>query len=322
MNKEDFPTLEKVKASIERLKKKEFPKYVAGTDVESFVKEVSAGIFDEFDFVINAAQPMKCNRPFLDFYRVRPFDAFKNIDLIREHSYPPMEIVGMGRCNFPNYPVFYCSNNAGTALLEVVRNIKGNSQKYCISKWKLIPTEEDLFFESFLQVQLPEENFFNLLKDNFSEKVKEPFEKEFKQPISLDQQDGLLEYFKYLHNCFVQDKNYSLSATLAHRTLYAPHNFRTDVLMYPSVQSLFKGVNLALNPNFVENNLKLCRLYIVDFELFNPQKGEIRITITKYAEVEKNVIMWKNIHPENEEYKKFINEDFGEMLESEYRKEK
>jgi hypothetical protein len=111
-----------------------------------------------------------------------------------------------------------------------------------------------------------------------------------------------------------------LSAALAHRTLYAPHNCRTDILMYPSVQSMFKGVNMALNPNFVENNLKLTRLYILEFEVFNPQSGEMRINISGYAEVEKNVIMWKTVNPDNDEYNKAIKEDFQSMFNSEFRK--
>lgn len=301
MNPDYFPSLNKVKAGIKKLKEKEFPVYREGIDVELFVEEITNEVFKEFDFVINAKQPTKCNRPFMDFFRVRAYDTFTNINLIREHSYPPIERTGMGRCNFPKFPVFYCSNDIGTALLEVVRNTKGDSKKYCISKWNLIQSEEELFFENFLQIQLPKENHFNILKENIAQKIKEPFEREFNKQMDKDQEAGLLEYLKYLHNCFIQDENYSLSAALAHRTLYAPHNCRTDILMYPSVQSMFKGVNMALNPNFVENNLKLTRLYILEFEVFNPQSGEMRINISGYAEVEKNVIMWKTVNPDNDE---------------------
>lgn len=314
MEPEKFPTVSEVKKSIERLNQKEFPKYEQESDVEDYVKKVTDEIFNEFDPMLNVKQPMKCNSSFCDFYRVRPLDTFSNINLIREHSYPPLDLVGMGRCNFPKLPVFYCSNNIGTSLFEVVKNINDNSRKYCVSKWELIPSEEDLFFESFLQVPLPPENYFNILKDGFSKKLSRPFEQSYNTELKKEQQEGMLEYFKYLDSCFIKDDDYSISATLAHRTLYAKHNLRTDILMYPSVQTKFTGVNFAIHPNFVENNMKLSRLYILNFEKHSTKEGLMNITFSKYAEVEKSVLIWKSINPKNEEHKKIIREDFGEMI--------
>jgi hypothetical protein len=316
----NFPEVHEVIKSIERLKLKVFPTYRDDLDVDSFVKEITNMLFEEFGFILNAKQPMKCDRSYFDFYRVRPVDGFKNINLIREHSYPPLDIVKMGRCNFPNYPVFYCSTNAGTSLLEVARNSKEVSKEYCISKWTLIKSEEEIFFESFLQIPLPAENYFGKLKDNFSERINASFKLSLDSDLSNEQIEGIMEYLKFLDNCFMNDKDYSLSASLAHRTLYANHNCRSDMLMYPSLQSMFKGVNLALNPNFVENNLKLTRLYIVNLIEFNSDEGLFNISISEYAEVEKNVMMWKKIQPENKVYMHLIQEDFGEIVNSEFRK--
>ncbi|HNV51788.1 MAG TPA: hypothetical protein PLH91_05220 [Tenuifilaceae bacterium] len=311
---ENIPKIDKVKQSIRKLKQTEFPRY-NGENVEDFVSIISNILEREFNLIPNIKQPFKCNSFLTKFFRARELDAISSINFIREHSYPPIDIVGMGRCNFPKYPVFYCSNNAFTALIEVIKNYKNKNKKFCISKWELIKTEEELLFESFLQVELPKENNFNMLKEKIQEKINLPFEKSFNQKLDKEREEGLLEYLKYLDSCFISDNNYSLSATLAYRALYANHNFRTDVLMYPSVQTLFKGVNLAMQPNFVENNLKLTRLYIVELDKQDLDSGKINLTFYKYAEVEKNIIMWKEISENLEHYHEIIKEDFGEEIE-------
>lgn len=318
MKPEDIPKIGEIKKSIERLKLKKFPTFKDHLKVEEFVKHINDELLNEFGFMLNPIHILNCKKSFISFFRVRPLDDFINIDLIGEHSYPPLNSVKMNRCNFPGFPVFYCSNNAGTALMEVVKNIKDKNKEFCIAKWQVIESNENFHFESFLQIPLPEENQFSFFNDNYSEKFNSAFRKSFNSDLTEEQKEGINEYLKYIASCFIQDYEYSISASLAHRTLYANHNFRTDIIIYPSVQSSFKGVNFALHPNFVENNLKLVRLYVCNFSEFDSLKNLIKISTTKYAEVEKNVIVWRNIHPENIEYENFINDDFGEVINSEY----
>ena len=320
MNIIDFPTKDKVISSIERLNAIDFPKYKGKTNVDSFVENITKMLTSEFGIILNTLKPFKQKDFKLSIFRVREMDSFSNINLVREHSYPPIHLTGMGRCNFPQFPVFYCSNDAMTALIEVVRNYVGSEKKYCISKWEIHPTDQELVFETFLQSELPVENHFKIFQKEIQERINEPFEKSFQEKLAPEKKDGLIEYLTYLDKSFINDKNYSISASLAHRSLYAGHNFRTDILMYPSVQTQFKGVNMALSPNFVENNLELKRLYEVTLDNYNPEKGEVKMTFHQYAEVEKNVIMWKRILTNDDTYNQTVKEDFGQYIKSNFKK--
>jgi len=88
--------------------------------------------------------------------------------------------------------------------------------------------------------------------------------------------------------------------------------------MYPSVQTVFKGTNLAIQPNFVENNMKLTRLYVLSFDKYDPLSGKIDLTFKKYGIVEKNIIKWKNISPNDSFYTQLIKEDFNTSMDGKY----
>ena len=316
MELEHFPKIEHVRKSILKLKKVGFPKYDGVLNVDDFIKEIEHILSQEFGLLINYLLPFKHNEFKLKYFRARALDTFENINIIREHSYPPLSITNMGRCNFPKYPVFYCSNDPMTALLEVERNNGVLDKKFCISKWELRPTDEKLFFQYFLSSPLPENNPFIALQKDLLKRINEPFEKSLN--ISLDEarKEGLIEYLTFLDNSFIEDDNYSLSASLAHRALYAHHNYRADILMYPSVQTQFKGVNMALNPNFVENNLILTRLYEVALEKYNAKTGKMNVTFYRYAKVEKNMIWWYDLSPDNKDYEQVLIEDFGHLMKN------
>ena len=133
-----------------------------------------------------------------------------------------------------------------------------------------------------------------------------------------DKKEGLMEYLQFLDNSFISDCDYSLSASLAHLALYSDHNLTTDILMYPSVQTRYKGVNMAIHPNFVENNMKITRFYITELNNYNPENGMINVSFTKYADIEKNYINWSNIFPEDKKWNNFIKEDFGHYMNSDF----
>jgi len=314
MDIENFPRIIDVKKAIERINKNGFPQYSTGTDVSEFVKRIEGILTREFGVLFNPITPIKHKALSLKIFRAREIKSSTNFNLIREHSYPPIDNTIMGRCNFPKLPVFYCSDNALTALIEVARNNRGESKKYYVSKWEIMEPEETLIFETFLQSKLPDDNLYKVFQKDIIEKVKEPFEKEFQKKFDLEREKGLLEYLSFLDSSFINDNDYSLSATLAHRTLYGNHNFRTDILMYPSIQTKLKGINLAIQPNFVENYLKLKRLYKVSLKNFDSKNGHVIITIHRYGIVEKSVIMWKDLVPSDNAYKEMIKEDFGEIL--------
>lgn len=251
MNIEEIPTKEEAIKAVKRLKKISFPIYKDGEDIEVFVKKISKIITSEFGFLFSTIKPIKVNEFISKLYRAREVELFTNINLIREHSYPPINNTRMGRCNFPKYPVFYCSDNPITAVLEIARNYENIEKEYCISKWERSNSNETLMFEHFLQTDLPEENQYISLRDGLKNDISSPFKKSLKKELKINQVDGILEHLKFLNSTFIHDSDYSISASLAQRSLYANHNCRTDVLMYPSVQTQHKGVNFAIQPNFV-----------------------------------------------------------------------
>jgi hypothetical protein len=318
MNIEDFHKISEVKESIERLKQTVFPEYKVKTNIEEYVKRITGMIESEFGFIPNIVYQFKNNEFLKRFFRARECDKIINIDLIREHSYPPISNVNMERCNFPELPVFYCSDDAMTAMLECAKNYGNSDNRYCVSKWEIIPTEDLLIFESFLHSDLPVENNYYDINVKMRRRIIDMFEEYMKISFDFEREEGLLEYLNFLDSIFIADNNYSISASLAYRNLYAKHNLRTDILMYPSVQTLKKGVNFAIHPNFVDNNLRLTRLYIIGLDNFNPDMSTVQTTIFKYAEVEKNVIMWKKIIPNDDHYNEIVKQDLGEMFNSKF----
>lgn len=310
-NYSNYPTLKQAQESIARLNQIQWPKYNETLTTDNFIETVQKIIFEEFEFLPNLLRIFKPKQFPLPFFRVRPMDTFTNIDLFTEHSYPPINIVNFGRCNFPKSPVFYCSNNSLVSLLEVVRENEYKKKNFCISSWELIDNEDDFVFQSFMHTEVDEGNSFSLLKKAEIEKINEPFE----NSLSEDQQLGFLEFIKFLHDSFINDKIYSLSATLAHRTLFFKHQLSTDILMYPSIQTRFKGVNMAINPNFVSSSMKLKRLYIVDLDEIDLTAGKFQMNIKKYATANRNGFDWKNVEPDSEDYKNLVLKDFGLVIE-------
>ena len=305
----DFPNLDEAKKAIERIKEKGFPDYDNSKTLNEYIKVVSDLITEEFGTLPNLLSILPRENFTMSIFRVRPLDSIKNIDLFSQHSYPPMNVVGFGRCNFPNFPVFYGSNNPLTALLEVARETGGLNKKYCISKWN-IESENDIIFQSFIQAKLIENSDFDELRESQRNRINEPF----KGKLTQGQCDGIILLLEFLDRCFITDTKYAVSSCLAHRALYSNHNLKTDILMYPSIQTQYTGINLAINPNYADNYMQINRLYIMELVKYNPETRKMKFSMTQYGEVKGNGINWKNINPEDKHYLKIIKEDFGDSL--------
>src|SRR5690606_6651130 len=107
----------------------------------------------------------------------------------------------------------------------------------------------------------------------------------------------------------------SISASLAHRTLNAKHNLATDILMYPSVQTKYKGVNMAIHPNFVDNMMRIQRFYLIEVKKYNIDKNQFEISISKYADIVKNRIKWRDVIPDDKIYREYFKKDFKYVIE-------
>src|SRR6218665_852665 len=306
---ETFLTFEEAKSAIEKLKSCSWPEFKEDDDVDEYVKSIFEIITSEFKKYPNFLLPLKPKDFNFGIFRVREVSTNVNLNLFKEHSYPPPSVTKLGRCNFPKFPVFYGSTNPITALAETTRTENTLGRKFCISSWEIIKTNQTFVFESFLQTSLHPKNMFDLLAKMLVEKIDEPL-KELPQSQKL----GMLEFLKFTDDQFINDKNYNISASFAHRRIYGKHNMCTDILMYPSIQTGKQGVNLAINPNFVENHMRIKRFYIVEPQSYNHEKGSYNITIHKYGEIKKNVIFWKNLDPKDKLYQKYIKLDFKDSF--------
>ncbi|WP_179320899.1 hypothetical protein [Winogradskyella helgolandensis] len=305
----DFPNLNDAKEAIERIKEKGFPNYDNFKNHNEYIKVVSDLITEEFGNLPNLLSILPRKNFAMDIFRVRPLDDIQNINLFSQHSYPPINVVGFGRCNFPNYPVFYGSNNPLTALLEVARENGGTSKKYCISKWN-IESENDIIFQSFIQAKLIENSDYDGLRESQRKRINEPF----KGKLTQGQCDGIILLLEFLDTCFITDKKYAVSSCLAHRAIYSEHNLKTDILMYPSIQTQYTGINFAINPNYVDNYMQLNRLYIMELVKYNPETREMKFSLSQYGEIKGNGITWKNINPNDQNYLNIVKDDFNDLL--------
>ena len=307
---DNFPNLKETKNLIENLKNVSWPKVSDFKNFENYITLIEKEIFKGFEIIPNLKRNVKCSDFKLPIFRVRELNTFSNVDLFCEHSYPPINITIFGRCNFPANPVFYCSNNPMVALLEVIKKSEYKRRKFCISKWEIIDLNEKLIVESFVHSDLHNENHLKILKENEIEKLNESFKYDFDK----DKSEAILDFFKFLHTTFLNDDNYNLSAALAHRTLFAKHNLSTNILLYPSVQSSFEGLNMAINPNFVDNMMRVERLYIVELESFDIESGKFNLTFFEVGNLHNNIIFWKNFNPNDEVHKKCVKNDFNNIL--------
>lgn len=257
-----MPGLDDVLAAISEFRKDEW-QYTIGTDVDEYVAKMTKAFRDRFSYIPDMYVIHHGNKPLVSsMYRARAVDTFTDIRLICEHSYRPLCIcTELQRANFPHHPVFYASSFPYTALLETIKAHRSafESREYCISKWRIGRWDQTkialYLFESYSREGStnPESDALELLKEGFR----------FSGTPTRDQLQGFYEYCRFLHNSFLDDSSYSISAFLAHKALYSSHTHRPDMLLYPSVETKFKMFNFAVHPNYVDQNMTLDRACIL-----------------------------------------------------------
>ncbi len=307
------PSLELTTKAIKKLENFDWPQFnseIHQNNVEDFIKEIDEVLTKEFNIFPSLLQPIKIKDFKLNIFRAREVSTFQNINIFSEHLYPPPYFTGMGRCNFPKNPVFYGANHPGTALFEVIGDKDFSSNQFCIAKWEIKESKLELFLENYLRNNLPEENIFQELNSNLTDKL----DKTFKRNLDSDKKKALIKYLSFLDDCFINDSNYSLSAALAYRAIFRKHFTRTDILIYPSKQSLLKGVNFAVNPNFASNYLYIKRFYIVTVNSINKELGQFNISFNNYGVVERGLTIWNKITKKDNTFESLVIEDFGQSF--------
>jgi hypothetical protein len=312
INESEFPTMEQVEMGIKLLSNEKWDLYDESISIDDYINKIHARLTEYFKITINLVYPNNddITLPF-KFFRVRPLKEYKNINLIREHSYPPINSCNKPqRLNLPNYPLFYSSDNPMTALMEVIRN-NGilTNESYCISSWKLRDSN-GIKIIPFLYDDLPKGNPYR----EFGQISLKKTEEIFKLKLNADKISAIKMMLMFYSKIFKKDEFYSISSFLGHTHFYANHNFRADLFLYPSIQTQSQSTNIAIHPNCVDDKMFLKYLYVVKVKEIDFVKSAT-INIQHFGEVKDGIIYWKSLNSKEDSIKEIIDADFGIPIE-------
>lgn len=285
---ERLPSISEVRNSIQILQTEVWPAF------EDFktVNEYMAYFHQKFAKHFNK-QMLYFSKPVVNpaykFYRVRPLGDW-DISAVQEHSYPPSNFCRKNRANLPGHPVFYSSPNPSTALLETIRNNKLDVDKtYCLSMWTLKKRNQPFIVSPFI-LNVEDERYKKVSEKILTDRLKESLKN---SPHSGDM-ESFRAILEYLSSSFVHDdeQNYSISSFIGHSHLYMPHQVRTDLFIYPSIQSSMKAVNIAINPKTVDESLMMKYLLILNVTDLDMENNHIQFAVSHFgiADDKKNII--------------------------------
>lgn len=300
-----LPHIDDVKKSIEILKKEKWPAFEMFKTVEEFKDYFHQKFEEHFNQTMLYLVTPKNNLE-LKFYRARPYEDIKDKSSTAEYSYPPKKYCTKNRANLPGFPVFYSSTSPHVALLETIRNNhRENKDKvYCLGLWDVRKKKNFVVAPQIFDV----DNI--LLKDAAEKIINLRLRKALKNSPFENDWESYAEIIKYLADSFVRDneENYSISSFIGHSHLYMPHHLRTDFFIYPSIQSDKKGVNVAINPNTVDEHLEMKYLLILRVTEIALDKNHIQYSISEYGVNDGNKINIKPVTPWDETYAKVLRE--------------
>jgi len=223
-------------------------------------------------------------------YRVRMDSSMaktENISNVNTFSFPPKEFCKFnGRANLKHKPVFYCTDDIFPSIKECKPKI---GEFGYISLWQ-VDADKDLSYATCLPEKLPSKNRWreygifhhNFLIENHSKVDK----KTLKYRLSLRD---------FITNRFMQENEpYSISSMLAHEYLYMN---RTDILLYPSVQTLQDYTNFAIHPRVAENYLKC--LKVLRFKITKDLGEQFKLIFSLIGTPSGNKINWQKATDED-----------------------
>ncbi|SFT89070.1 hypothetical protein SAMN04489724_2591 [Algoriphagus locisalis] len=313
---ENFPKIEEIRKGInELLLIKNWDRFKINEDPEKYLKELDKFLLSKLGFFPRFINKFNFSDFPFKFYRLRKFDRNMNTNLISEYSYPPVEYVkSIQRANLPNYPVFYCTNSPGTAIIETIKNGEGvNFEKdvFFLSEWQINSNAElnvtPFFFES-----IEKGSIFNFWQNENKRKLKKMLTN-----FSKDQIDSYLEVLVYLSNLFVFENTYPITSFIAHEHIYAKDKFSSDMFVYPSFQSKMKTVNYAIHPNVVIEHMKLKSVYNIRVNSIDFEKELISYSLIKTGDNLNGKLLWKSIDPKDLKMLEKLKSVFGDDIKLE-----
>lgn len=162
-----------------------------------------------------------------------------------------LNIDSFGRCNEPGQGFFYCNDekNENTGLAEAMSIFRGNGESknetFTIGAW-------DVKSSLCLAVVLPSNNYhginleFDNIKQNFSRFQDNEHYEEMKKLVEYISEEFTLDLNKV-------ESNYKITCAFSN---YIKEFFpKIDGILYGSVKSEFKGTNIVLWPEVVDEKL-------------------------------------------------------------------
>jgi len=308
-NKIPIPSYDELKKNIdELLLLDEWDRYKIKNSPKKFEKRMNQLFFSKLGFFPNIISPMKSNDFSFPFYRLRKEAKTMNTTLISEYSYPPNNIVKFTqRANLPFHPVFYCADNPMTAIVETLRDEKNvnSTTNYYLSKWNF-KDGINIRVTPFIFGNVNKSSPFNQMSDDNLKKIEIIF-----KDYSVDEIDSVKKIMKLLSHLFIYNNTYVVSSFIAHSHIYAEHNFRSDVFIYPSHQTDHTQMNYAIHPNVVIEKLQLEKIYCLNMEEYIPKSGSCKVFIKEIGKNIDSMIFWEKVSDKNDEHVKELKELFN-----------
>ena len=300
-----LPTLESVKEAIDGiLLHEKWDRHKISRGPKQFIKKVQRIFFEHLPVFPHIIQP-NSTVPDLLFYRVRTPTKNFNEQLIGDYSFPPNHVArSYQRCNIPHHPVFYCSNDPRTAISETVysRSVWNNTTPCYLSEWR-VRANATAHITPFVFGNVDAGNPFYEFSEQNLTKLRELVVNHPEEKI-----DGFVEVMRFLSKLFVFDNTYSISAFIAHSHLYAQHNLRTDIFLYPSVKNQLQGVNLAIHPNCVQHKMELSKVYKLYVVKVNRENGTFTGRFVSTGINDNGVILWRPFDKDDSINARLLNE--------------
>jgi hypothetical protein len=189
----------------------------------------------------------RINAPYV--YRVRPNEGSAPYDSVGQLWYPkPEHVRKLGRANYKDKPVFYCSDSFNTAIIEQKINAPGES--YTLLKCERVNKKD---YPVVLEIGV------NDITGKYNPRLggdRPDPRVAIAEFINSDYELRKYKLFQhFLINRFTQRVNlgdehlYKISAVFAEQVLSKKG---VDGICFPSVQSGFKGVNVAFTTEAVD----------------------------------------------------------------------
>jgi hypothetical protein len=199
----------------------------------------------------------------LPIYRVRKFE---NFELCREElTYPAKDkCTRIGRANVPYYPVFYGSFSPECAINEVKKNSPEKNQ-YVLSTWKWN-------YEAKISCVLfsnKNDDFEFILRSHNIRSIEEYINLAIEKGINIEKDTlhgNMLEIMNEISDLFLNEDDYFGSAIVGYDHLYRTRLSESmptiDAIIY--ISSSKNGINIAIHPSIVDNNLSLIDYHIIE----------------------------------------------------------